>query len=109
MRVLVAGATGYIGSLLVPRLVGAGHQVRTLARDPRRARSMLPPECEIVAGDVLQPATLPSALAQTEAAYYLVHSLNEDEFSFEELDRQAARNFAQAAAAAGMQRVIYLG
>lgn len=109
MEILVAGATGYIGSWLVPQLLRAGHHVRVLARDPARARAMMPASVQIVAGDVLAPATLPNALVGVEAAYYLIHSMEHDEFSFEERDRQAAKHFADAVAAAGVQRIVYLG
>lgn len=109
MQILVAGATGYIGRQLVPRLLAAGHMVRALARDPRRARGHLPVSVVIVAGDVLVPATLAPALAGVEVAYYLVHSMEAGDFSFEERDRAAARTFGQAAQAAGVGRIIYLG
>jgi len=109
MEILVAGATGYIGTRLVAHLLQAGHHVRVLARDPARAAAVLPSGVEIVSGDVLVPATLASALKGIAVAYYLVHSMEQDEFSFEERDRQAARNFADAAAAAGVQRLVYLG
>jgi uncharacterized protein YbjT (DUF2867 family) len=109
VEILVAGATGYIGRRLVPALLAAGHRVRALARAPERAAATLPPGVRIVPGDVLRPETLEAALAGVEAAYYLVHSMEGDEFSFEERDRRAARNFGAAAAAAGVQRIIYLG
>jgi uncharacterized protein YbjT (DUF2867 family) len=109
MTILVTGATGYIGSRLVPRLLAAGHRVRVLAREPRRAAAVLPPGVEVVAGDVLRPETLGPALGGVEVAYYLVHSMEGDEFSFEERDRRAARAFAEAARAADVQRIVYLG
>jgi uncharacterized protein YbjT (DUF2867 family) len=109
MEILVAGATGYIGRHLVPRLLASGHRVRALVRDPARAVSDLPPDCALVPGDVLDPATLTAALAGVEVAYYLVHLMSSGEFGFEERDRSAAANFAAAARAAGVRRVIYLG
>ena len=109
MNVLVAGATGYIGSRLVPLLAASGHTVRALARDPERAAAVLPATVEVVPGDVLRPQTLAAALTGTEVTYYLVHSMEGDEFSFEERDRRAARAFAAAARAAGVGRIIYLG
>lgn len=109
MRILVTGATGYIGRLLVPRLLAAGHDVRALARDPERAGPKLPPEVAIVQGDVLEPQTLAPACAGIEAAYYLVHSMEGDDFSFEQRDRKAAESFGAAAKAAGVKRIIYLG
>lgn len=107
--VLVTGATGYIGGRLVPRLLAAGHRVRCLARDPARlqGRPWLG-QVEIVAGDCLQAQTLPAALQDVEAAFYLIHSMAAGRH-FEQRDLQAARNFAVAAKAAGLRRIIYLG
>jgi uncharacterized protein YbjT (DUF2867 family) len=109
MIVFVAGATGYIGRHLIPTLLAAGHQVRALVRDAHRAASALPTTVELIAGDVLLPGAYATALSGVDAAYYLIHSMDHDDFSFEERDRAAARTFAQAAAAAGVPRIIYLG
>ena len=109
MRVLVTGATGYIGGRLVPRLLEAGHQVRCLTRRPAHLDSMpWRARVEVAEGDVLDPASLASALAGCEAAYYLVHALAGGA-GFEERDRRAAANFRAAADAAGLQRLVYLG
>ena len=109
MEILVAGATGYIGLQLIPELLRAGHHVRALVRDPARAKALLPEDVSVAEGDVLLPATLAPALAGIDVAYYLIHSMQVGEFSFEERDRQAARNFGQAATAAGVRRIVYLG
>lgn len=108
-RVLVTGATGYIGGRLVPHLLAAGYRVRCLARDPVRlqGRPWLG-QVEVVAGDCLQADTLPAALAGVDAAFYLVHSMAAGR-QFEQRDLVAARHFGQAARAAGVRRIIYLG
>jgi uncharacterized protein YbjT (DUF2867 family) len=106
---LVTGATGYIGGRLVPRLLEAGHRVRCLVRDPLRlAGRHWHREVEIVAGDVLDPASLAPALQGVHAAYYLIHSLAGGS-DFHQRDLTAARNFSTAARAAGIERILYLG
>jgi uncharacterized protein YbjT (DUF2867 family) len=106
MRVLVTGATGFVGGRLVPVLLGAGHEVRALVRDPSGYDE--PEDVEVFQGDLLDPGSFDDALEAVDAAYYLVHSMQAGE-DFEERDRTAARNFADAASAAGVERVVYLG
>lgn len=108
MTVLVLGATGYIGSHLVPLLVERGYRVRAAARrlDVLEARPWHGVELRAV--DLLRPETLPAALEGIETAFYLVHSMGGGR-DFARLDREAARNFRDAAAAAGIKRIIYLG
>lgn len=107
---LIAGATGYVGGLLAERLAADGREVRCLARDPVAAAKKLDARCEIVRGDVLQRETLDAALAGVDVAYYLVHSMGRGgDAGFEERDRRGALNFARAAKAAGVERIIYLG
>src|SRR5512139_199185 len=106
---LVTGATGYVGGRLVPRLLAAGRKVRVLARDPARvAGRPWAGEVSIVQGDVHDPASLGPALDGVEVAYYLVHSMG-DHAAFADRDREAARAFGQAARAAGVRRIVYLG
>lgn len=105
----MTGATGYIGGRLVPRLLEAGFRVRCLVRDPARLQGR--PwinQVEVVAGDCLQPATLPAALTGVEAAFYLVHGMAGGH-DFQQRDVAAARHFATAAKEAGIRRLIYLG
>jgi uncharacterized protein YbjT (DUF2867 family) len=108
MRCLVTGATGYIGGRLAPRLLDAGHTVRCLSRSAGRLRDVpWASRVEIAEGDLNDPATLPDAFAGVDVAYFLMHSLGQPDF--ERLDREAARNVAAAARAAGVRRIIYLG
>ena len=106
-RVLITGATGYIGGRLAPALLQRGLHVRCLARDPSRAT--LPGDAEVVQGDVLQERTLPPALEGIDVAYYLVHSMGGGHGAFAQRDRAGAEAFGRAASAAGVRRVVYLG
>lgn len=109
MRVLVTGATGYVGGRLVPRLLEQGFEVRVLVRDPERLLQRAWRNCvEVYPGDLSKPETLAPALNQVEVAYYLVHSMQTGA-QFAEYDRQNARHFAQVAQRAGLRHCIYLG
>jgi uncharacterized protein YbjT (DUF2867 family) len=101
--IVVAGATGFVGRALVDALVAAGHDVRAMTRHPDRYDGPGHP----VAGDVHDPDSLTAALDGTDVAYYLVHSLGDHDF--ERMDSQAATAFGNAAAAAGVEQIIYLG
>ena len=105
---LLTGATGYVGGRLLQLLEQQGHRVRCLARRPEILTPKTHPPTEVVAGDVLDRDSLDAALRGIEAAYYLVHSMGSTG-SFEDADRQAATNFGEAAKAAGVGRIIYLG
>jgi len=108
MRILIVGASGYIGGRLVPLLRTRGHELILTSRDARPLAARFP-DAKVVAADLLAPSTLPQALEGVEVAYYLAHSMGAGERGFAERDRQAARNFAQAAARAGVSRIVYLG
>jgi uncharacterized protein YbjT (DUF2867 family) len=116
MRILVTGASGFVGSLLVPRLHAQGHQVRALGRDPNRVRAALTDtsarEVEVVRADALTGEGLADALVDVEVAYYLIHSIERQragEATYPERDHAAAENFAAAAARAHVRRIVYLG
>ena len=106
--VLVTGATGYVGGRLVPVLEASGVRLRCLARRPDTLESRVSPATDVVAGDVLDPASLDRALAGVSVAYYLVHSMGAHG-DYLEKDRVAARNFGDAARRAGVRRIVYLG
>jgi uncharacterized protein YbjT (DUF2867 family) len=101
--VVVAGASGFVGRRLCPALAEAGYDVRAMTRHPDRYSGA----GQATYGDVHDPDSLAGALEGADAAYYLVHSL--DDPDFERLDAQAARAFGQAAAAAGVAQIVYLG
>ncbi len=105
MEILVTGASGYVGSALIPRLLADGHSVRAFARDAGRVTADVP----VFTGDVVTGAGLDEALRGTDTAYFLVHSMEPGEESFGDRDRRAAEAFAAAARGAGTRRVVYLG
>jgi uncharacterized protein YbjT (DUF2867 family) len=108
--IAVAGATGYVGGLLCARLRADGAQVRALARHPEASPELARLGCELRAADVLEPETLVPALQGVDVAYYLVHSMGRGaDGDFAERDHAGAENFAAAAAAAGVRRIVYLG
>lgn len=110
MRILVTGASGYVGSVLMPRLAEQGHELRALARDPSRIAAE---GVEALAGDVLSGQGLAGALAGVEVAYYLIHSMETlpsvEPAQFPRRESAAAHNFATAARRAGVRRIVYLG
>jgi uncharacterized protein YbjT (DUF2867 family) len=106
--ILLTGATGYIGGELLKALHAQGHAVRCLARRPESLPVNELTGIEVMTGDVLNTASVLKAMAGVNTAYYLVHSMASTQ-SFEEQDRAAAQNFANAAREAGVERIIYLG
>ncbi|GAB3308517.1 NAD(P)H-binding protein [Epidermidibacterium keratini] len=108
-RVLVTGASGYIGGELIEPLIAAGADVRVFARQPDKLRSKpWARSVEIVQGDAADPADVDRALESVDVAYYLLHSMDGDG-DFAERDREMARAFADSAERAGVRRIVYLG
>ena len=106
MNVLVTGITGYIGSALTPTLICQGHSVRGFARHPERVKFDVP----VVAGDAITGAGLEAALDGIDVAYYLIHSMEPStDGPYSSRERIAAQRFADAAVAAGVRRIVYLG
>lgn len=105
--ILLTGASGYVGSHLLPALVEAGHSVRALTRKP--GGHPFPPGTDVRQGDALSGDGLEAALEGVRTAYYLIHSMGSGKADFEAADRTAARTFAETAKAQGVERVVYLG
>ncbi|HEU4894421.1 MAG TPA: NAD(P)H-binding protein, partial [Acidimicrobiia bacterium] len=109
-KVLVTGATGYIGGRLVPRLLDEGFAVRCLTRDRKKLDDLAERDgVEVVEGDLLDLESLDGAFAGCTEAVYLVHSMDQGRGDFGERDRRAAQNFTVAAEEAGIRRTVYLG
>ncbi|MBM3770810.1 MAG: SDR family oxidoreductase [Acidimicrobiia bacterium] len=107
-RILLTGATGYVGGRLLTQLVGRGYHVRCLARNPAHLLQRIPAGVEVVAGDVSDRDSLMAALKDVDAAFYLVHAMG-DATGFEAHERAGAVNFAEAARTTGVRRIVYLG
>ena len=109
MKMLVTGATGYIGGRLVPRLLEAGHEVRVFVRDPVRLRDVpWADQVEVATGDLANAGDVAGAMRGVEVLYYLVHSMS-SVGDFESTERHVASTVASAAAAADVSRIVYLG
>ncbi len=108
MKILVVGASGYIGSRLVPLLAKRGNELVLVSRD-RHALAERFPDVRVLSADLLRPGSLAEPLDGVELAYYLAHSMGAGDRGFAERDLAAARYFATAARLAGVGRIVYLG
>ena len=107
--ILVTGANGYIAGKLVPRLLDTGYAVRCMVRDPQKiAHQPWAGQVDVVAADVTQTESLNAALKQVHTAYYLIHNMSSGH-GYQQAELDGANNFAQAAARAKVQHIIYLG
>jgi len=105
-KILITGASGFIGKRLTAALLAKGYRVRCMVRNENAG---LHPKAETIRAEMLDPGTLGDALQGIDTAYYLVHAMSGGRTGFERRDREAARNFVRAAEEAGVRRVIYLG
>ena len=106
MKILVTGATGYVGGRLVPLLLERGRDVRTTTSDPDREQPWWGARVETVVMDALDPDQVIAACEGMDAVYYLIHGLGGDDFA--ETDRKAATNLAEGARTHGVDRIVYL-
>lgn len=108
MKILLTGATGYIGHRLALRLVNSGADLRLFVRNKNKIDGFLRTRCEIFEGDTFDPESLGTALRGVHTAYYLIHSMGKTG-SFESADLRSAENFRSACIRSGVKKIIYLG
>lgn len=109
MKVLLTGATGYIGKRLLPILINRGHQVVCCVRDLSRYNppSSLVGNIEVVEVDMLKPSTLKNIPKDIEGAYYLIHSMSSSD-NYDELEKESAVNFRNYLNETSVKHVVYL-
>ena len=107
-KILVTGASGYIGGRLVEDLLKLDHNVISMVRRPQQFQDMFPIKHPVRYGNTLEPQSLDDALKDIDIAFYMVHSLAHDD-DFQSLERQSAENFVKAAEKNGVKKIVYLG
>ena len=109
MRILLTGATGYIGKRLLPVLAGKGHTVICAVRDPARftVPDLFQDRVEVIQLDLLDASTFRNVPKDIDGAYYLVHSMSASR-NYRSLEEQSARSFSKAMEQTKVQHVIYL-
>ena len=108
MKVLLTGSTGYIGRRLKEKLLeDKDIQLRLLVRNKKSISNDIKNKIEIIEGDTFNKESLKEALKDIEVAYYLIHSLSND--NYKDLDKISAQNFLDIANLCGVKKIIYLG
>lgn len=109
MKILLTGASGYIGTRLLPRLAKEGHEVYALVRN--RSRFAIPAkfhsQVHVIEADLLTPSSLESIPYEIDAAYYLVHSMSDSQ-QFSDLEAASAKNFTDQMNKTKAKQIIYL-
>jgi uncharacterized protein YbjT (DUF2867 family) len=110
MRILLTGASGYIGRMLLPKLLSEGHQVVCCVRDSSHFDSpgFNQGEIQLIEVDFLDKSTLENIPPDIDAAYYLIHSMSSKEGDFDRLERRSAENFRDRLNSSQVRQVIYL-
>lgn len=108
-KVLVTGASGYVGRRLIPELVGRGYRVRCMLRNKSFPAILSHPNLEYAYADGIHKAELRLAMQGMDVVYYLIHSMRLDERKFQQTDKAVAQNFREVAEECGIKKIIYLG
>ena len=108
MKILVTGATGYIGKELIKKLDSSRYEIHCLARNPSRMKGIKTKSIKVHQGDLLSLESIQNSFKDVDVAFYLAHSMDSKN-NFQQLEYEAATNFSRAAVENGVKRIIYLG